>query len=41
MSLLAIKIFLTELEFRRTTLNELTEEYDYLKHFFDTEFVEM
>ena len=41
MSLAAIKNFLTELEFRKKVLNEINDQYDYLKHFFDTEFVEL
>jgi hypothetical protein len=41
MSLLTLKKFLTELEFRQKILKDVSYEYDYLSHFFDTEFVEM
>lgn len=41
MSLLALKRFLTELEFRKEILAGLEEQYSYLNHFFETEFVEM
>jgi len=41
MSLISLKRFLTELEFRKELLNSLEEGYDYLSHFFETEFVEM
>ena len=41
MSIHALKSFLTELEFRRETLSEVPQEYDYLVHFFETEFVEL
>jgi len=41
MSLLTLKKFLTELEFRQKILKDVSEEYDYLSHFFDTELVEM
>lgn len=41
MSLTALKRFLTELEFRKEILSSLDEDYDYLVHFFETEFVEM
>lgn len=41
MSLFALKKFLTELEFRKEIMNNIDEEFEYLVHFFDTEFVEM
>ncbi len=41
MSLLALKKFLTELEFRKDILVQLEEGDAYLVHFFDTEYVEM
>lgn len=41
MSLFTLKRFLTELEFRKEVLSDLSEEDDYLVHFFDTEFVEL
>jgi hypothetical protein len=41
MSLLTLKKFLTELEFRQKILKDVSYEYDYLSHFFDTELVEM
>lgn len=41
MSIFTLKRFLTELEFRKEVLGGLEESYDYLVHFFDTEFVEM
>lgn len=41
MSLTALQRFLTELEFRKVVLENLGVEYDYLTHFFETEFVEM
>lgn len=41
MSLISLKKFLTELEFRKEILSSLEGEYDHLAHFFETEFVEM
>lgn len=41
MSLMALQRFLTELEFRKVILENLGDKYDYLTHFFETEFVEM
>ncbi|MCL4353108.1 DUF87 domain-containing protein [Patescibacteria group bacterium] len=41
MSLIALKKFLTELEFRKEVLSSLREEGEHLGHFFETEFVEM
>lgn len=41
MSLLALKRFLTELEFRKEILGSSDEQFDYLIHFFETEFVEL
>ena len=41
MSLTSLSKFLTELEFRKEILSSISEEYDYLVHFFETEFVEM
>lgn len=41
MSLTTLRKFLTELEFRKEVLSSISEEYDYLAHFFETEFVEM
>lgn len=41
MSLLALKRFLTELEFRKEILEGSDEQFDYLTHFFETEFVEL
>lgn len=41
MSLLNLRRFLTELEMRKEILALLPEEYGYLSHFFDTEFVEL
>ena len=41
MSLFVLRRFLSELEFRKMILIDLTDEYDYLIHFFETEFVEL
>ncbi len=41
MSLFNLKKFLVELEFRKNILAHLMEEYDYLVHFFETEYVEL
>lgn len=41
MTLPNLKLFLTDLRFRKTLLEGLGDEYDYLKHFFETEYVEM
>lgn len=41
MSLRDLQRFLTEIEFRKETLGNMGDEYDYLSHFFETEFVEM
>lgn len=41
MSLTTLRKFLTELEFRKEVLSSISEDYDYLPHFFETEFVEM
>lgn len=40
-SLFTLKKFLTELEFRKEIIDSLGEEYEYLTHFFETEFVEL
>lgn len=40
-SLPTLKKFLTELEFRKETVSNLGEGYEYLAHFFETEFVEL
>ena len=41
MSLTTLRKFLTELEFRKEILSYISEEYDYLANFFETEFIEM
>ncbi|MDO8619317.1 MAG: DUF87 domain-containing protein [Candidatus Daviesbacteria bacterium] len=41
MSLVSLKRFLTELEFRKALLNGLGDEYSYITHFFETEFAEL
>ncbi|MBI3620309.1 ATP-binding protein [Candidatus Roizmanbacteria bacterium] len=41
MTLYSLRKFLTELEFRQEILRDSAEEYDYLTHFFETDFVEM
>lgn len=41
MSLANLRKLLTELEFRKEILSSTQEEYDYIVHFFETEFVEM
>ncbi len=41
MSLNNLKKLLTELEFRKQLLKSMPEEFTYLLHFFDTEFVEL
>jgi len=41
MSLFVLRRFLSELEFRKKILIDLTDEHDYLIHFFETEFVEL
>jgi len=40
-TLSALKKFLTELEFRKMVLTNLGDNYDYLSHFFETEYVEL
>ncbi|MBI2600732.1 ATP-binding protein [Candidatus Daviesbacteria bacterium] len=41
MSLVSLKRFLTELEFRKSILNTLGDQYSYISHFFETEFTEL
>lgn len=41
MSLISLKRFLTELEFRKSILNGLGDQYSYISHFFETEFTEL
>lgn len=41
MSLNNLKSFLTELEFRKQVLSSANSNFDFLSHFFDTEFTEM